>query len=537
MILRFPAAATLWRCLCLLLLVSSPALRATEPFAGTDDKWRHFTSPNFELYSRVDEAESRAVLRQLEVLRATFLQTLQLKEKEPAPVTIFYFGHVRDFRAYVREEVRKNESYRATFHSDPDRGVMVLAPLASPGVGHQLALSTYVSHLFRTAGERPPQWLARGFSTLFETLALTDEKVLFGRPSPGRVRLLQEEKLMPLDALLGIEPGNELFANERATQLYAAQTWAIVHYWMLGRHQFPKDRVDAFLRYSRRQRDASVEERRQAFEHFFGVNYAEMNRAIDSYVVSGRYNFTKLPMPEVAPPAGYTRRAVPRSEIRLRLGELALRAVRSPAGRLALLQAVSENPGDVRVLEALGAVALEEREPGVARDRWNRAFEAGSTNPAIIQHLAQLESRGWFQQFDYYSRLPAERADRLRDLLRRSIAAAPAQSEAYELLAWVEAFAPEPFIPNVNLVQGKFPTLDDRAHTLLALALVRLRLGDRESGLKLLEDVDRLSPAPRTMQAVEMTRAILEGRPPRRLAEPLEQTAPIRIGKPQFARP
>lgn len=532
------SVSRLLRAVVLLLLLSTAGIAlAAEPFAGVDAKWRHFRSPNFELYSRVAEGESRAVLRQLEVLRAMFLQTLRLEERAPAPVTIFYFNNVRDYRTYLRAEYRKNENYRASFHSDPDRGLMLLAPLDSAKFGHELALSSYIRHLFRTAGERPPTWIGTGFAQLFQTLEIVGDRVIFGRPSTGKVHVLREKQLMPLESLLGIEPGNELFAEEEATSLYFAQTWAIIHYWMLGKHNLPQERVDAFLRYARRQRDASPEERRQAFERFFGMDYAAMNKAVDSYIYSGRYSYAKLTIPDVPPADSYARRTVPRDEIQLELAGVALRTTRDPAGRLALLHALSTNPADIRVLEALGAVAMDERDMNVARERWARALEAGSTNPAIIQHLAQLETRGWFQQFDYYFRLPVEKADRLRDLLQRSIAVAPAQSEAYEMLAWTEACAPDPSVANINLVQKKFSTLDDRAHTLLALALVRLRLGDREGGLKLLDDIDKLEPSSRTQQAAEVTRAILEGRPPKRLTEKPEQTIRMEFGKPQFNQP
>jgi hypothetical protein len=52
-------AAVLW------LAIHATGLSAamTEPFPGVDAKWRYYQSPNFELYSRNSDSESRDLLR------------------------------------------------------------------------------------------------------------------------------------------------------------------------------------------------------------------------------------------------------------------------------------------------------------------------------------------------------------------------------------------------------------------------------------------------------------------------------------------
>jgi hypothetical protein len=62
------------------------------------------------------------------------------------------------------------------------------------------------------------------------------------------------------------------------------------------------------------------------------------------------------------------------------------------------------------------------------------------------------------------------------------------------MLAWVEAFADEPFIPNINLVQQRFPALKEKARTVLALAFVRARSKMQTEALSLLDQLDTLSP-------------------------------------------
>ena len=86
---------------------------------------------------------------------------------------------------------------------------------------------------------------------------------------------------------------------------------------------------------------------------------------------------------------------------------------------------------------------------------------------------------------------------------------APSQSAAYEQLAWVEAAAPQPDIPAVNLIQAHFTLTNDKPRTLLALAMIRARLGDKEGALDLLASVRHMNPSPATEQAVRYVTARL----------------------------
>lgn len=502
------------------LAVAAHAASPQEPFAGVDDKWRHYQSPNFELFSRATEFDSRTLLFRLEVLRALLKDKLHLEDRAPMPVTIYYFSTVRDFRAHLPERFRRNDSYRASYRTDVDRGIMLLAPTLSEDAGHQLALSSYVQHLFRMAGGSAPLWLRTGFAHLFETLEVQQERVIFGRPHPGRVQELRDRTLMPLESLMGIDEGDPLFTKDAATTLYFAQSWAVVHYWYLGQHKLPRDGLNTFVAFATGTRGATAAQVHDAFREQLGMEPAAMNTQIDRYVATGRYSSRRLPLPKVASQDSYGRRNVMREEIRERLGEVALRTTQSPAGKFALLDAVGRNPANTRALEALSADSLREGNADLARKYWQQAVEAGTTNPAIYAELAKIEGRRWLQHFDYHFRFAPEVADRLRHLLVTSLKAAPRQTEAYEMLAWVEACAPGPSIANVNLVQSRFKHLDDKAHTLLALALVRLRLNDRVGAEQLLNEVEEFDANLRTLQAVETTKAILEGRPPRRLEKP-----------------
>jgi tetratricopeptide (TPR) repeat protein len=205
-------------------------------------------------------------------------------------------------------------------------------------------------------------------------------------------------------------------------------------------------------------------------------------------------------------------RLVGKEEMTLRLAELAVRYTGSGYANLAIRSELERQP-DARLNELLGTVALQAGEPDVARDRWLTAVELGSTNVAVYRELGRLESNLVFGQFNLDYRLPAERAERLRLLLGKSLEAAPAQIAGYEMLAWVEATAQKPNVASVMRVQNQFSRLNDKPRTLLALVMVRMRLGQTKEALALLDDMNKLQPNDWALFCAEITRARLENRP------------------------
>ena len=99
---------------------------------------------------------------------------------------------------------------------------------------------------------------------------------------------------------------------------------------------------------------------------------------------------------------------------------------------------------------------------------------------------------------------------------------------------WVEATAAEPNIRNINLVQEHFDTLKDRERTLLALALVRVRLNDKPAAAGLLDELDKMQPNPWISHGVEVTRAFIEGRKMNPPTGWSRTEVPIRIPKPDL---
>ncbi|MDP3073262.1 MAG: hypothetical protein Q8N18_23425 [Opitutaceae bacterium] len=506
-------------------LAAVPALAATpsEPLAAIDDNWRHIRSPNFELYTHAREYESRTLLHDLELLRALFLGRFKLKERAKLDVTVYLFRHLKDFHAYAPRGMEQSDT-KGFYQASPDRAIINLAPIEDWDGAQRLVFHEYVHHLFRITEQEPPVWFNEGMAELFSAIREERGQLEIGQPHIGRIATLQTEKLLPLETLFSVAHDSPIYRGKAHAGIFYAQSWALLHYWNFGESGLPKDGIAKFtLVVSNPQLVPPGFDLRVFFRQCFGMDYPDMVKRLERYVSGGRYRFGKLPIPEVPKAASYAARPVPREELRLRLAELALRTTRSSMGAFMLVDAAAQPGAEPRIFEALGAAAITEQDPAKARDRWEQAVAAGTTNIAVLRELGLLESREWFQEFNHDFRLPLASVERLRQRLTRAIQLEPEQTAAYEMLAWVEAYAEAPLVENLLAVQRAFPRLKAQQRVLLAFVIARLRLGLRDQAVSMLGEFDKLEFEEWSAKGAEVVRARLENRAVRSVIAPTPQ--------------
>jgi len=502
------------------VLLALTARAAPPALPGVDARWQEIRSPNFTLYSNQSDAESRALLHDLEILRAVFAERFRFVERARQEVSVYAFRSRKEFEAYSpRAGGKKRTSLGGFYLPYPDRSVIVVAPAEDRDEARRTIFHEYVHHLFRVAEQNPPVWFNEGMAELLAGIRIKGDQVEIGHPQVGRLLNLRQEKLLALETLFTVTRGSMIYRSDEHTGVFYAQSWALLHYWYCGKSDLSREGIARFISIATAPVPPTFDKVAAAFEECFGMTFAQMNKRLEAYMLSGSYGYSSQPAPEVAPATSYEAVVLPANRVRVRLGELAFRVNRSPAGEAAVREAVVSDPQDFLPLELLGAVAASEDDSATAAAYWEKAVAAGTPNVGIMRELALIEARTWFEDFDYGLRLPKDVTERLRTRLLRSIKHEPQQSAAYEMLAWVEAFSEDRSIANLNLVQAQFNRLPNRARTLVALAMVRVRMDAKDAALTLLKAMPGVQPDPWSLQAAEVITANLEGRPVQMLGD------------------
>jgi hypothetical protein len=498
-----------------------------QPMPGADSKWKFYQSENFEMYSRNSDSDSRQLLHNLELVHAIFFETFKFKVQRTVPLTVYFFARDKHFESYKSDEMRALDSIAAVYISGYDRGVMTVAPVPDYAAAQKLAFGSYTYHLFRLAGAEAPLWYRTGVSGVMRNIVINHKSMEIGHADGPQLRSLRDAKLLPVELMFGIDQSSEIYRSSKTFPVVTNQSWALIHYFYFGQHKVPVERVANFVSFaidSQKSYDANAI--RRQFEQEFGMNYPQMNKALESYIRNGRYAFSKPELPKIPPAKSYVSRSVPIEEINSRLAELGVYANNSPQGRLTLLHAADASQASPRVHEVLGTAAFKTQDYEGGMSRWRRAIEAGSTNPALVHEMVRLENRARFQRLDLHYRLPAESEEWLRDLAQRCLEAEPLNGTAYELLAWIEATSKTPVIANLNLVQRNLHVAKDRNRMLLALAAVRMRFDDQKTALEIIDALDLDSADSQVRYGAEVIRAAIEKRPVNRGEQPARNAAP-----------
>lgn len=507
---------TFW---CVFVTLSSLSAAQKEPLPAVDEKWKHYQSANFELYSHEGEQPSRQLLHDLETLRGVFFDRFKFTERARVDVTVFLFRTEEEFKAYGSDRWAKDHSFAGYYLEGKDRATIAISPSDDVDSARRIIFHEYIHHLFRAAELDPPVWFNEGMAEVLGGIKTDGGKLEIGHPQVNRLLSLRHAKLLPLEKLFSVDRDSEIYRSNDHTGLFYAQSWALLHYWYFGQSKISREAINRFTTVAADKQLAAQIDLRKYFRECFSMDYPEMQRQLEWYVTTGTYRYGKENPPKIPPSSSYAVRPVPAAEIRLRLAELLIRINHSELGKFILIDAAAKDAKDPRIFEALGAAALIDKDEQEAERRWTEALEAGSRNQAIYRELLRLESREWFLSFDFHYRLPAAHAERLRRYLKRAIEYEPTQTMHYESLAWVEALSQTPHLPNVMLVQEAFPRLKQKQRTLLALALVRINGGVKDAGLAMLKEMEKLKWDTWAMQSAEVVLASLEGRTARKIYE------------------
>jgi len=230
-----------------------------------------------------------------------------------------------------------------------------------------LLLHEYV-HLLTTAHvPDPPAWLDEGLSEFWSSLEIDGQQAVVGRPPARHLKLLRAREWLPVDEMRRYQRGKLPDDQGRAAMFYA-QSWALVHYLLLGNNPTGPPPFAPAEQSLTLQLEASVR----------------------AYVAQGVFSEVAIPSDAIlsAP------KSQPISEARA-LAERATMLVfgERPAAALPLVRrSLSLNPSEPLALEVMGTHSFLHNQPEQARAWLTSALEAGPASYTAALYLALLSS-------------------------------------------------------------------------------------------------------------------------------------------------
>jgi tetratricopeptide (TPR) repeat protein len=213
----------------------------------------------------------------------------------PAPTMAVVFRDDNALTPYKpRARGKPMDMVAAYFSALPDVNYIVMA-MGQREFTYHVVFHEYTHLLVNQNISRLPLWLNEGLADFFSTFdgSERDGRLIIGRPVDHNVAMLVG-RFAPFPMSQFIDPAGikDLYRDEIVTARFYAQSWALVHYLMLGDNGTHRAPLGTFMAALQNGEPAHL-----VFKRVFGEDFAAMDRALIQYV-----SLMQLPAIQVNPP-------------------------------------------------------------------------------------------------------------------------------------------------------------------------------------------------------------------------------------------
>ena len=418
---------------CLTWLTLSLAGSAAAPAVMPRQGWIGLTSANFRVIGDVGAGDLRQVTKRLEQFREAIgilFPKAALSTSTPTTVLVF-----KSHKSYEPLKPLYNGKIRQDIagYFQATRAVNYVTFTVADGLD-QLGIiyHEYVHLIVNNTLDNVPLWFNEGLAEYYRTFDVTDNgrQASLGRIQSSHVLLLREQ-FLPLDDLVRVDHGSPLYNESNKASIFYAESWALVHYLLLGENQKYAKHAAEFV-----SDLAGGVPFQKACVDRLGIDGATLQKQLRNYMqreafVSQRVQFSerigKVDQLVVAP--------VPEAEVHAANGDLLLNMRRPDEARAELTAALALDDSYGSAHASLGRLDMEAKQWDQARAQLEKAI--ASPNATYFCHYAYAEAMIEVPQMAGGDPAGAGKPNpAIEKALRRAIELNPEFADSYGMLAW-----------------------------------------------------------------------------------------------------
>lgn len=482
-------------------LVAALALILSAQAASAKDTWTSVRSKNFYLIGNASEKDIRQVATRLEQFRDAFTRLLSKANfNSPIPTTVIVFKNddaYKPFKPVVDGKIDKVAGY---FLPGEDVNYITLTPgQSSSDNPYRVIYHEYVHQLIDNnlgRGNVPP-WFNEGLAEYYSTFEVTDgdRKVHLGNLIANHLYLLRERKFIPLKELFEVNDYSLDRNKQEAKWIFYAESWALVHYLILGNEGKRLPQMNRFLDLLGKKTPTE-----EAVAQAFQTTTAALEKELKNYV-GGNLFQAQVATFERALVFDSEMQAAPlaEAEAERHLGDLLLHMGRYDEAEARLKHALELDPKLALAHASLGMLRTRERRFDEAKEHLREAVASGAPNYLVHYYYAYALSREGMTEGSYSNGYTPETARAMRDSLHKAIELRPDFPETYSLLAFVNLVTGEEIEEGVRLINRARALSPGKEFYALILAQLYIRQEKFDEARALLEPMthDASDPAMR----------------------------------------
>ena len=466
-----------------LLLLAVAAMAATTVRAA-ERPWRVIHGRNVEVFGQQSPRTLRETAIEIEQFRFVLGNLIRsAKQPQALPTEVYLFDDYDAMKPFVPLYQGKPATLAGYCHcGGTDDASLIVAELQRYSETSEIIYHEYTHLLLHSALSAVPVWFNEGFAEYYSTFRLRgDARAEVGRPIDRHVLLLRE-RFIPLPELLAVDRSSELYNEGTRRSIFYAESWALVHYLLLGR----PNGVEVVNQYL--TNFAAGAGSVQALEKAVGMPLKAIDTELRAYVRQLTFRAVTYTLNDSVPVEEPDRAAtIAPAEATARLGEIQMRVGRVEDAQRRIEAAAQETPPDGRALLALARLRMQQSRRDEAWPALQKAVELAPRDYAAQYLYGLMLLRG---EGDRDRTEPvADRARAAHTALAHAIAIRPDSAAALVWLAYADLQL------QANLEEARDATTralalaPGRLDYALQLGEIRARMGDVVGARQLLAPI------------------------------------------------
>ncbi|MEP6901705.1 MAG: tetratricopeptide repeat protein [Actinomycetota bacterium] len=425
------------------------AVLATASFnVSAKDEWLRVQSKNFQLIGNAGEKDLRRVATKLEQFRFVFTQLFpKMKFNSPIPTRVVVFKDEKSFKLF-----KPAEWVAGYFQPSDDINYIALSTEGEKEDTFRVIFHEYTHFLIDNSLGRSniPPWFNEGIAEYYEQFLIeNDQKVTLGGLSEGHLYLLQQNKFIPFENFFGIDYYSLHRQTKQSAQLFYAQSWALLHYLMLGNNGAKKPELTKFV-------DLLLQgtKPKEAFQQAFQSDYAAMETELRKYIEQRKF-FVSIANFKEKLVFDKEMQTFPVSDAEAKSfqGDLLYHTNRLDEAEKVLNEALTLDANSSIANAALGLVKMRQKKFAEAKTYLEKAIQADAQNYLAYFSYAFVLSREGMTDLGFSSGYSSENADKMRENLQKSISLNPNFAEAYNLYAFISIVRNEELDESIAMIK------------------------------------------------------------------------------------
>ena len=443
--------------------------------ASAKETWLSVRSKNFLLIGNAGEKEIRKVGVRLEQFRDVFSRIFtRSKANSAIPITVIVFKDDNAYKPYKPIYQGKPAAVSGYFQPAEDVNYITLTAEFREINPYAVIFHEYVHALTSDNAKPLPPWVSEGIAEYYSSFEVesNEKKVWLGKAIANHVLYLREQKFLPLQRLFEVTHGSPEYNERDRKGVFYAQSWALVHYLLLGENGKWNAPFRQFVNALASGRPVD-----ESFKQSFQTDYATIEKALREYIGRSAYPAQFVTFDDkLSFDADLQTRPLSEAEVQFYLGDLLWRIRRPDEGAEYLKRAIALDPKLAPALASLGILSIRQDRFTEARQYLEQAAAANSKNHLAHYYHAYAIYRELYGERQLVAELPEDKVNAMRASLDQAIVLASDFPESYNLLAYIALATGQKLDTAVNAVKKAMSIAPGREHYVMTLAQLYLRL-------------------------------------------------------------